>query len=133
MYTFFHGWRRKVGLVTLVMACLAAAMWVRSLRIEDFVDFAINLEEQRIVSSRGEIFWWAWTSGSREASETMDGILWNTEFNGELDMVNASVGFVRRRWRIAYWHATIPLTLLSAYLILWKPRKQQPTASNPHA
>ena len=27
-------------------------------------------------------------------------------------------------WRIPYWSLVFPLTLLSAFLILWKPRKQ---------
>jgi hypothetical protein len=28
MHTFFHGWRRKAGVVTLVMAVVVTAAWV---------------------------------------------------------------------------------------------------------
>jgi len=30
MREFFHGWRRKIGVVTLVMACVLMVGWVRS-------------------------------------------------------------------------------------------------------
>ena len=30
MGDFFHGWRRKVGLLTLVMACVFTAGWIRA-------------------------------------------------------------------------------------------------------
>jgi hypothetical protein len=35
MREFFRGWRRKAGLVTLVMACAVMAMWARSRFIND--------------------------------------------------------------------------------------------------
>ena len=34
MGEFFHGWRRKVGIVTLVIACVFMAGWVRSATVE---------------------------------------------------------------------------------------------------
>jgi hypothetical protein len=39
---FFNGWRRKVGLVILLMACVFAAVWVRSKRIEDEFSFPVG-------------------------------------------------------------------------------------------
>jgi hypothetical protein len=29
MYTFFYGWRRKMGVATLVIACMLMAAWLR--------------------------------------------------------------------------------------------------------
>jgi len=39
MKEFFQGWRRKIGVVTLVMALVFMAGWVRSLVVEDELDF----------------------------------------------------------------------------------------------
>ena len=38
MGDFFKGWRRKVGCVTLVMACGMATMWLRSFTTIDQID-----------------------------------------------------------------------------------------------
>src|SRR4051794_19488286 len=37
MRDFFKGWRRKLGCVTLVMACVFMAGWVRSIGISDWI------------------------------------------------------------------------------------------------
>lgn len=42
MKDFFRGWRRKVGVCTLAMACVFAAGWVRSLVVCDQVAFALD-------------------------------------------------------------------------------------------
>lgn len=42
MRDFFKPWRRKIGVVTLGMACAFAAMWVRSLFAHDSVGFPLN-------------------------------------------------------------------------------------------
>jgi hypothetical protein len=36
MHTFFHGWRRKAGLVSLVMALAMFGLWMRSMVHYDF-------------------------------------------------------------------------------------------------
>lgn len=40
---------------------------------------------------------------------------------GDLERYNL---IVIERWTVSYWSLILPLTLLSAYLILWKPRKR---------
>ena len=55
MGEFFKGWRRKVGCVTLVMACVFAAGWVRSLAIFDVVSFNQKDATHRVISTRGEL------------------------------------------------------------------------------
>ena len=42
MGNFFHGWRRKAGFVTLVLACVLMAGWLRSLRIMNTTAFSIS-------------------------------------------------------------------------------------------
>lgn len=39
MHTFFHGWRRKTGMVTLVMACVFMGAWVRGHFIVDRLSY----------------------------------------------------------------------------------------------
>jgi len=42
MREFFRGWRRKVGVMTLLMACVFMGGWLRSLITTDSVDLPIN-------------------------------------------------------------------------------------------
>src|SRR5882757_6755381 len=39
MGEFFRGWRRKIGVVTLVMASVLTVGWTRSLTLHDCVDW----------------------------------------------------------------------------------------------
>ena len=49
MGDFFKPWRRKIGVVTFEMACLAMADWVRSLisedDVHDFVEFIYGCQQ----------------------------------------------------------------------------------------
>lgn len=99
MHTFFHGWRRKSGVAALVMALVAASIWVRS---------TVTGDEFTVYDMQFKSF-----AGTFERSD----FLWYDD---------SSLGRAETRhvyWRIQYaWIAT-PLTLLSVYLLLWKPRK----------
>lgn len=58
MMEFFRGWRRKVGVCTLVVACLATAGWVRSLSVRD--EFTISNGKDfvhRLMSFDEMLFW----------------------------------------------------------------------------
>ena len=79
MREFFHGWRRKLGCVLLVMAAVLTRKWGRH---------PICIE----------------TPTGWEMSES---------------------------WVFQHWQIAIALTLLSAYLILWKPRKPLPSSAPP--
>ena len=92
MGDFFHGWRRKVGCVTLVMACALALHWAGSYS-------TVNLPEDYypdLESHHGNIEYTIFVGTRREVV-----------------------------WTIPYASVTIPLTLISAYLILWKPHKRK--------
>jgi hypothetical protein len=42
MYTFFHGWRRKSGCVSLVMALLFMSLWIKCRFVVDTITFIDN-------------------------------------------------------------------------------------------
>jgi hypothetical protein len=97
MHTYLYGWRRKAGVATLLTACALAILWARSYVAASTIDiYAIDrLFELR--SANGLIRW----------SELAD-------VGGQSFTL----------WTIHYGLLAAPLTLLSAYLILWKPRKR---------
>lgn len=53
MHSFFHGWQRRAGYVTLVMANLCIGGWIRSLVVSDVVGIGSNA----FGSTRGGIWW----------------------------------------------------------------------------
>ncbi len=58
MLQVFHGWRRKVGCVTLVMACVLATMWGRSLVYSDSVTVNRGTTTCDFIASfQGELKW----------------------------------------------------------------------------
>ena len=128
MRAFFKGWRRKVGCVTLVMACVLATGWVRSCVATDCVELQTG---QRFfgIGSCCEYLILVKCSESRGFQPFV-----NWEFDGiEPVEHDDSSGRMIYTWvtphrtpnecsLIPYWSLVLPLTLLSAYLILCKPR-----------
>lgn len=55
MHTFFHGWRRKAGCVSLVVACVFVIAWMRSLFRADGVAEIGPQGSYTIYSSRGAV------------------------------------------------------------------------------
>lgn len=108
MHTFFHGWRRKAGVVTLVLALAVLVAWMRSQFVTDTYDL------------------FEYHAGSRLlVLESRSGWLLIIKFRlfpnavGPASLVqDGGVG-------INYFLMITPLTLLSAFLILWKPRKRR--------
>jgi hypothetical protein len=95
MHTFFHGWRRKAGCIALLMTCVTAAGWARSYLTHDSMKFRSNRQLYEIASVDGEIH------------------------------LRQDIDWQSRLLIVPYSLQTIPMTLLSAYLILWKPRKRE--------
>ena len=60
MRDFFKPWRRKAGVVTLGMACVFMAGWVRAGVAMDLLRFGGDKRQQGVVSLNGELCWWAW-------------------------------------------------------------------------
>jgi len=157
MGDYFKLWRRKVGVVTLVMACVFTAVWIRSINRRETAAFSVrNNMRFQIFSQNGNVkiriivsdfpvrdFFGQldkvillkpfFTSGvTREHAVPIDEKMlirdssrWNltgygfvvANFKQEILSVRVSV------WIVPYWLLVIPLTLVSAYLLLSKPRK----------
>lgn len=135
---YFKGWKRKAGCVTLVVACSLAAGWMRSFTICDYFhlparrDIASATGSFLLITSAGyegdRRSVWA-TVDSKQLSEEMNSAKWVWQFAGfGRGAIHISYVFSAFIWRIPYWSITLPLTLISAWLLLSKPRsaKQQP-------
>jgi hypothetical protein len=132
MREFFRGWRRKAGVITLILACVVVAANVRSFVVSDSIHIRLGIGRSLYADSGVG----CWTINlSISPYQALHTPLWMT-----LDP--SGVGFVDWDWKWGdfgynhyqeekidivtlmgpYWSLVLPLTLLSAYLILWKPR-----------
>lgn len=107
MLDFVRGWKRKVGVVTLVVACVLMAAWLRSIYRPRQFDLTVSTF---IWSQDGSLEFWH--------EYIPEGVVWR----GPPD--------VEMSWRVPYRHFVLPLTLLSAYLILSKPPATKPQAAS---
>lgn len=142
MHTFFHGWRRKTGCVTLVMALGVSVLWGRSYLIRDEIHIPRPSRFYAVDSSHGGVQLesyrqafadrFAWTHHRIDRSEPFGSLI----FDGDIYWTFAGFAFHSGQylpfnepysiWRVPYWALLLPLTLLSAYLILHNARKQEP-------
>ncbi len=125
MLQFFHGWRRKAGIVTLVMACGLMGMWVRSQFRVDVVLYPGSMRQHEILSMRQTIYWWAWTEVTPQwgaYTHTSPSERMRLSLLGEMRLDPKSYGYVM--WQAEYRDLVLSLALLSAYLLFWKPRKK---------
>ena len=152
MGDFFHGWRRKSGLMTLIWACACITGWVRSHSYVDFVWYPSSTFGYSVESLHGGI---RLTRGTPVASQMPIqfgsenlGLPPHVKFdeNGKplpndpwekldaqwrSDWLGFSFGAARIKNTnsriemgiIPYWSIAAPLTLVSAYLLLRAPRK----------
>jgi hypothetical protein len=129
MSGFFYGWRRKTGVVTLLMACVLMGAWLRCRSRDDVVYFVFLDRQHRIYAVENRIIWLT-TPDPNLFLDMRCGIGDDTE-NNELKYIDKvwhgneiikKLSF--RRWNIPIWSLVLPPTVLSAYLILWKPRKR---------
>ncbi|HEY4261527.1 MAG TPA: hypothetical protein VGM98_15265 [Schlesneria sp.] len=143
MHTFFHGWRRKAGVVTLVIALALTAVWLRGLLLVDTLYLHHNdIGQWYLQSTNGElILEWErffvvipqpsfWSSISRGNPQWDDigrrGIRWAWNWTG-FRYLGDEESFVIT---LPVWCFVLPLTMLSIYLILWKLRKQELSSPN---
>jgi hypothetical protein len=132
MREFFKGWRRKAGCVTLVMALALGGLWVRSFSDYDFFLFPVLGRQNLCSTSAGRVTWWSipitdpteveWRHGSAMAgTHGAIGFYLMTSTDGMDSDQRAQL----RLWTAPHSFLVVPLTLLSAYLILWKPRPKE--------
>ncbi len=153
MGEFFQGWRRKTGLALLALALLLMGVWVRSTVVED--QLAINWLGRLhwFHSFNGTVAWKQYTPWiqaksfvlyERESPPTDhtdhwdnddDDVDWSWKWRAcEFEFRAGTFskpfwGDIRLRI-IPYWSLVLPLTLLSAFLIISKP-KQPKSAKEP--
>ena len=122
MREFFRGWRRKVGCVALMMACAKAGLWIRSRFASDRLEFVTSGRQQQLLSENGAITWAAWNLLDPADGRTC----WRSEphplLSGGGDAIRISQGLAHLS--VNYSRLVLPLTLLSAHLILWVPRRR---------
>ncbi|MDB5347162.1 MAG: hypothetical protein JWP89_5539 [Schlesneria sp.] len=157
MREFFHGWRRKAGCVALVIALAMFELWMRSGLIEDRFLWNTNGLCHLFNSESGGVSWTAYNSWKTTTKGSFFGDTWwqskvidadmchgwwqyknECETHWEIQSLGFCFGSATKTWPgndtradywlIPYWSLIIPLTLLSAYLILWKPRKRKTSA-----
>ena len=121
MREFFHGWRRKLGCVTLVMACVLLGMWGRSTLVVVLMHFDIRDRLYWMESRNGVLIWGC---SEYESGEVHVGNGWSAI------PTNGPVGSdCYGPFWVTYLHPAIALTLLSALLLLWKPRTRTGSAA----
>jgi hypothetical protein len=98
MGDYFKPWRRTIGVLTLLMACVFAGAWVRSLIVCD--EYATH----------------DYGCGSRDILRLHAGVIRYLIHDGTLREE-------RTLFHCGYVFPTIPLAMLSAWLLLSKPRK----------
>ena len=152
MGEFFKGWRIKIGVMTLVMACVFLGGWVRSRSTVDLMTL-YYAKSNCIFVSGGERF--LFVLGDKQVqSETNDrdeGVDYRIarwpdatkKLTTHWHSLNASTvkvylsrinrdTIISSYMMVPYWSIIIPLTLMSAWLLLSKPRKlRQSTTVQP--
>ncbi|MDB5347775.1 MAG: hypothetical protein JWP89_6152 [Schlesneria sp.] len=58
MWAFFRGWRRKVGCITLLVACLFLVMYLRSRVLLDEIAIVASTHQQECYGSMNGVFFW---------------------------------------------------------------------------
>lgn len=126
MRELFRGWSKKAGCITLLVACVFTAGWMRSRITYDLISFKIGERTQMIHVTNGHVYWWGvsalngrlnWESKppppalaiDEERGYWSDDEGWNWNF---------------REWIVPHFPVAISLSILSAYLILWHPQKR---------
>ncbi len=125
MREFLHSWNRQTGCVTLVMALAVTGAWVRSLCCYDHVDFAIGDRQHIIYSLNGAVSCWSWDLTGDRATRRTNG--WGSMFipvGGAFSGTTLTPAQYRpASTSLQYWTIAIPLTIVSAVLLLIQPRR----------
>ena len=153
MGEFFKGWRRRVGITMLVLACVFMAGWLRSPFQQDTLSVSlgtsfciklISVSHHLIIATlRIEtdhpIPISLWSSERAAANQWVIEFDRNTMINGikdqsfsadDADDVNLSVDDLNisvKSVQVAYWLVLFPLTLVSVFLLFFRPQSSKST------
>ena len=107
MHELFRGWRRNTGGVTLLLSLGLLGMWYRSQVVEDYAEIAYV----SIISQHGSV------------SCSCNPFIARKPYWESHPLSPSTPGIGNHfRFHVKYLDLVLILTLLSAYLILWKPR-----------
>jgi hypothetical protein len=152
MWSYFRGWKRKIGAVMLLLACMFAAGWGRSLNRAD----KLEIRNLKLLSVAGGLIWRSSGRGvslrgfpddsaggsvSFASSDYFDPYsndehwMWRRLGFGEsIYQVNAVLtssdnmrAAPTRFYRVPYWSIVLPPTLISAWCLLMKPQTKPAT------
>ena len=155
MGEFFKGWRRKVGVVTLLLACAFTGLWIRSQFNFDnlSIPFGETVYAYGVTSKGGGIDFYrvfgmepagAWNYSSRLAPLDVNGhpkyvtpweahleIEWRWDWAGFIVGAFSALDNTQQLIRtdvflVPYWFIVCTLTTLSAFLLLPKTRQSTP-------
>ena len=128
MHTYFKGWRRKTGCVILVAAVIVTGFWARSRETADCLSVYSPARQDIIASLRGQFIWttrnvesnseWTWRIKSLPIFSSKIG------FPSVEELIVMRLYKTSNDWAVDYWTVVLPLTLLSALLLLWPQRKR---------
>ena len=152
MRDIFRDWKRKLGVLTLLMDCFLVVAWGRSLSMLDIMTLATADMLWRLTIEDGivEFSLYSGVSGDAELSKNTG---WKSDNNVKADGTKTRSGYITANLAIAdtkselcwftfatkkwitpqfsfdafyfvfpYWAIIVPLTALSAWLLLSKPR-----------
>lgn len=130
MWEFFTGWRRKTGAATLVLALALVGVWARSFLSTN--DSFRVWENHSLYSHNGFISW----NIQHVDHSNLDvfgafrkpEVKWRWEYCCVVGSYTTTLGStaVEQYW-IPYWYFIVPLTAISACLLLSKPRVANPS------
>ena len=162
MDEFFHGWRRKIGIVTLLIACVVTSEWIMSIREKNAIAFSItDTSRTQLISTDATLTlrWFGSKFPVTNVNENFDILLLlvhplvgkDSGYESvRIDEPTLPMAGNQYHWvlltgqfkigsRVAkdfplrifvcvipYWQIVIPLILVSAYLLLVKPRIAKP-------
>lgn len=153
MWSYFKPLRRKVGVVTLVLACVLVAGWMRSLRrldrielpsddrhfrllllydgkieLESYFNAPAQLLPETFKKTLSRITQYTWAPGEFQPSSLRQSRhvrnLFRTSDNQVNRKLNNAFRFECTIKYIPYWSVVLPFTLLSAWLLLSKPKSK---------
>lgn len=126
MGEFFHGGRRKAGFVTLALALVMDGMWARSHVFADRLCFGLQDTVHVILSTSDHLRWYSWDWRLDVTWSLQTGVRYDELRVTQMHRMLGTYGQLRGTF--PYWWFALPLTLTSAFLILWPQRKRQTPA-----
>lgn len=83
MHIFFHGWRRKLGVVTLVLGCVMLCGWMRSLSNSDSIQIPVTQRSRMTFGSANRIIGVSYETFDHSSENVFE--FWSNPDAGRID------------------------------------------------